>query len=276
MALASSSSNLLLCFPSPVSLLHCKFDMALDVLRAVFWTDPLIVLATILMGSVSVACSFFDPDGSRQHAVSRAWARMLLAISGVKIRARGFENIQPGRNYLFFGNHLSLMDTPVILSQLPEKFLFLVNIRFVKMPFLGTHLRRAGHFTIDSSDTRSSLRTLNEAAKRIKDKNLSVLVFPEGSRSATGELAEFKEGAALIALKSGVPVLPFILRGTREVLPVGGAIVRTGVVDLVLGEPISPEGFTTKDREHFSMLMRSRLLEMQQQLDGALVETAGQ
>jgi 1-acyl-sn-glycerol-3-phosphate acyltransferase len=250
--------------------------MALSVLRALLWTAPLIVLATILMGSISVICSFFDPTGSRQHAISRRWARMLLAISGIKVRARGIEKIQPGRNYLFYGNHLSLMDTPVVLSQLPEKFLFLVNIRFVKMPFLGTHLRRAGHFSIDSSDTRASLRALNDAAKQIKGKNLSVLVFPEGSRSASGKLAEFKEGAALIALKSGVPVLPFILRGTRDVLPVGGAIVRGGIVDFVLGEPISPEGFTTKDREQFSALMRSRLIEMQRQLDGEFVETARQ
>jgi 1-acyl-sn-glycerol-3-phosphate acyltransferase len=197
---------------------------------------------------------------------------MLLVISGVKVRVHGMEHIRPGQNYLFIGNHLSLMDTPVILSHLPNPFLFLVNIRFVKMPFLGTHLRRAGHISIDSNDTRASLRALNEAAKRMRDRNLSMLVFPEGSRSKTGALAEFKEGAAVIAIKAGVPVLPFILRGTREVLPVGSACVRKGNVDLLLGAPISTEGLTLKDREAFNGVMRGRLLEMQQELEGSRLE----
>ena len=239
-----------------------------SVLRALLWTDPLVILATIFMGSVSVACSFFDPNGKRQHAVSRAWAKMLLAIAGVKVRVSGLEHIRPHQNYLFIGNHLSLMDTPVILPNIPKHFLFMVNVRFVKLPFLGTHLRRSGHIGIDSSDTRASLRALNEAAKRIAAGNLSVLVFPEGSRSRDGKLQEFKEGAALIALKAGVPILPFIIRGTREILPVGSVHLRGGVVDFVIGEPIHIEGFTIKDRERLNSTMRARLVEMQQELEG--------
>jgi 1-acyl-sn-glycerol-3-phosphate acyltransferase len=100
-----------------------------------------------------------------------------------------------------------------------------------------------------------------------------MLVFPEGSRSKTGRLAEFKEGAAVIAIKAGVQVLPFILRGTTDILPVGSGHVRKGTVDFVLGAPISTEGLTLKDREQFNTVMRNRLLEMQQELEGSRLET---
>jgi 1-acyl-sn-glycerol-3-phosphate acyltransferase len=250
--------------------------MPLSLLRAVFWTDPMIVLATVVMGSASIICSFFDRDGSRQHAVSRMWARMLLRIAGVEARVTGLEHVKPEQNYLFIGNHLSLMDTPVILSKIPHQFLFLVNVRFVRMPFLGTHLRRGGHIPIDSNDTRASLRALNDAAKRMRERNVSMLVFPEGSRSKDGRIAEFKEGAAVIAIKAGVPVLPFVLRGTREILPVGSAHIRKGVVDLAVGPPISTEGLTLKDRERFTAVMRARLIEMHQEMEGSPVETVRQ
>src|SRR5690606_36512958 len=97
----------------------------LSFLLALFVRDPLIILATIFMGTVSMAVSFFDPDGARQHAIARQWARMLLWLAGVRLRVRGLEHVRAGRPYIFVGNHLSLMDTPVVLGNIPCQFLFL-------------------------------------------------------------------------------------------------------------------------------------------------------
>ncbi|MEZ5354295.1 MAG: lysophospholipid acyltransferase family protein [Bryobacteraceae bacterium] len=227
---------------------------------------PLIFSATIFMGTVSVAVSFFDPTGRRQHAISRRWARMLLSIGGVEVRIRGMENVDLTRNYVFVGNHLSLFDTPVVLGNIPQQFLFLVNAKYVALPFLGTHLRRSGHFPVDNSDTRGSLKILTEAARRIEERGLSVLLFPEGAR-ARGEMQEFKEGAAYIAIKSQAPVIPFALRGTREVLPIGGLCLRGLPVDFVLGEPISTTGMTLKDRERLTALMRARVVDLLESMD---------
>jgi len=227
----------------------------LSFLRSLVITSPLIILATVIMGSISVACSFFDPDARTQHAVSRAWAKMLLAISRVKVTFRCYERLDPKASYVFVGNHLSLMDTPVVLAHIPYQFFFLVNVKYVRLPFLGTHLRRSGHFAVDPEDARSSLRIMAEAAKRLRERNLSVLLFPEGSR-ARDAMREFKEGAAVIAIKAGVPVVPFAIKGTREVLPVGSIHIRGGSVDLLLGEPIPTANLSLKDRGMLNRRMR--------------------
>ena len=220
---------------------------------------PLILLSTIVMGTISVAVSFIDPAGRKQHTISRNWARQLLFIAGITVRIRGLENLDSRGNYVFAGNHLSLFDTPVVLAVIPRQFLFLVNSKYVKLPFLGTHLRRSGHFSVDTSDTRASLKVMTEAARRINEKGLSILLFPEGRRSQNGALQDFKEGAAYIAIKAQAPVIPFALRGTREALPVGSLDLRGVPVDFVIGEPISTEGLTLKDREEFTALLRERI-----------------
>ena len=223
---------------------------------------PLILLSTIVMATISVAVSVFDPAGRWQHAISRNWAKQLLFIAGVTVRIRGLERLDRGANYVFAGNHLSLFDTPVVLANIPRQFLFLVNSKYVKIPFLGTHLRRSGHFSVDPSDMRGSLKIMTEAGRRIVEKNLSILLFPEGRRSADGELGEFKEGAAYIAIKAQVPVIPFAVRGTREALPVGSLDLRGVPVDFVLGKPIPTAGLTLKDREELTALLRDRILEL--------------
>jgi 1-acyl-sn-glycerol-3-phosphate acyltransferase len=241
--------------------------MSLSFLRSLLVTDPLIILATIVMGSLSVLSSFFDAEGRKQHVISRTWARMLLAISGVKVNFAGLENLSPEGHYVFVGNHLSLMDTPVVLGNLPYQFLFLVNVKYVRLPFLGTHLRRGGHFAVDPNDTRAGLKILSEAARHIQSRRLSVLLFPEGARARAG-LQEFKQGAAYIAIKSGAPVVPFAIRGTRDVLPIGSVHIRPGRVEFLIGKPIPTEGLTLKDRATLTDLMRTRVGELLARLEG--------
>jgi 1-acyl-sn-glycerol-3-phosphate acyltransferase len=180
---------------------------------------------------------------------------MLLAIGGVRVRVRGQDNIEHGACYVFAGNHLSLMDTPVVLANVPTRFLFLVNEKYVRIPFLGTHLRRTGHFSVNmEEDVRTSLKAMTEAANVIKARRLSILLFPEGTR-ARGPMGEFKEGAVYIAIKAGVPIIPFAIRGSREVLPVGSIQVRGGEVDLVFGKPIPTCGLALKDRTKLNQLL---------------------
>jgi 1-acyl-sn-glycerol-3-phosphate acyltransferase len=235
--------------------------MSLGLLRAVLITDPLIVVATVVYGAISLAVSFFDDTGRKQIAVARAWARMLLRISGVRVTAFGVDGIDPERGYVVAANHASYMDTPVILSTLPVQFRFMAKEGLFRIPLLGSHLQRAGHISVPRDNPREALKVMGEAGKIIRERNISILIFPEGGRSLTG-LQEFREGAAYIAIKAGVPIIPVALKGTMDVLPMHSVNVRPGRVEMRVGEPIDTTGFTLRDRAALTAILRERIVEL--------------
>lgn len=232
------------------------------LLRALLVTDPLIVLATILYGSASLLVSFFDSSGHRQMIVARAWARLLLRIAGVTVTVEGLDRIDPRASYVFASNHVSYMDTPVVLGLIPVQFRFLAKDGLFRIPFLGTHLKRAGHIPVPRQDARAAVKVMVEAARIIRERGISMLVFPEGGRSANGTLQPFKEGAANIAIKAGVPVVPLALHGTRPVLPMHSAHVRPGHVCLRIADPIPTSHLTPRDREALTSQLRDKIVEL--------------
>ena len=151
------------------------------------FADPAIILATIVFGTVSLIVSFFDNTGVLQIRVARAWARTLLAVSGVRVHVDGLDRIDPSGSYVFIANHLSYMDTPVALAHIPAQFRSLAKRGLFRIPLLGTHLSRAGHIPVPREDPRASVRTLQAAAEAIQRKNISMLIFPEGGRSESGQ-----------------------------------------------------------------------------------------
>jgi len=235
--------------------------MSLAYVRSLLITDPIIILATIVMGSLSLFASLFDSAGRLQHQISRVWSRMLLKVSGVKMRIQGLEKIDPKMAYVFVANHRSLMDTPVVLAHIPVQFRFLAKKGLFLIPILGTHLRRAGHLPVVKDDPRASLKSMSDAAKIVRERRVSVLLFPEGGRSLDG-LRDFKEGAAYIAIKAGVPAVPIAMTGTREVLPMGSMQIMSGIVELRIGDPISTTNLTLKDRTALTQVLHDRVADL--------------
>jgi 1-acyl-sn-glycerol-3-phosphate acyltransferase len=183
----------------------------------------------------------------------------LLWASGVKVKIEGLENIAPNGSYVFVSNHLSYMDTPVVLANIPVQFRFLAKSGLFQIPLLGTHLTRAGHIRVPRDDARAAVKTMTTAAQAIRERGISLLIFPEGGRSHTGELAAFKEGAAYIAIRAGVPLVPVALKGTREILPFGSAQVRTGSVTMRVGEPIPTGQAQLRDRGRVTAELHDRI-----------------
>jgi 1-acyl-sn-glycerol-3-phosphate acyltransferase len=232
---------------------------ALSFLRALLWIDPLIVLSTAIHGSVNLVVALWDSEGTSQLEVARAWARSLLRIAGAKVTVEGLEKVRPGESYIFASNHVSYMDTPVVLSHIPANFRFMAKSELFKVPFIGGHLEKAGHIAVPLDDARASVKVLTAAGKMLRERGLSVLVFPEGGRSESGELEAFKEGAAYLAIKAGAPVVPVAIVGIRDVLPMHSMHVRPGKVTLRIGDPIETASLKVKDRDSLTREIHSRI-----------------
>jgi 1-acyl-sn-glycerol-3-phosphate acyltransferase len=230
-------------------------------IRALLVTDPLIVLVTALLGTASMVTSIWDRKGRAQHAMARVWARSLLAVSGIHVHVEGLENLDPRQSYVLVSNHQSLIDTPAALAYIPLQFRFFAKRGLFKIPFVGWHLRRAGHFQVVREDPRGSIRSMVEAARVLSQEGYSALVFPEGGRAPQGMRA-FKEGAAYLAIKANIPVVPIGLSGSRQALPMGSINIRPGKLHIRVGQPIPTSGLTLRDRGELTLRLRARVAEL--------------
>jgi 1-acyl-sn-glycerol-3-phosphate acyltransferase len=225
------------------------------------FTAPAIILATIVMGTLSLAVSLFGSKENLQHEFARIWSRIILRSGFVQVKCEGVEKLDPQKSYVLVCNHASYMDTPVILASIPLQFRFFAKQGLFHVPLMGTHLKRAGHFAVVFDNPRASLRSMAAGARAIMEKKVSVLLFPEGGRSENG-LTDFKEGAAYIAIKAGVPIVPMGLIGTREVLPMHTLGVRPGTVTLRVGDPIETAHLSLRDRTPLTAELYRRIAEL--------------
>jgi len=215
-------------------------------LRSVLWMCPLIGLSVFVMGSVSLVASLFDATGGLQHRVAVRWARMVLAICMVKVNVKGEENLDPRQSYVFCSNHFSLIDTPVMFGSMPREFRILARHNLWRIPFLGWHLNRAGHIPVHRENPRAAARNVTQAAGKL-EAGLSILLFPEGGRTRQPTMRRFKPGAAHIAIRAGVPIVPMALLGTRKILPPSSAHLHPGEAELRVGRPIPTTGLANRD-----------------------------
>ncbi|MCC6367201.1 MAG: 1-acyl-sn-glycerol-3-phosphate acyltransferase [Bryobacterales bacterium] len=230
----------------------------LSWLMTLFFTGPLVLLLTTFYGTLDLIASFFDSSGDWQHSIAQMWSRSLLLVGGVKVRLSGIENIHPNGSYVFAANHLSFSDTPVVLANIPCQFRFMAKHSLFNVPFIGFHLRRGGHIPVPREDTRAAVRAVLDAGRIIRERSISVLQFPEGGRSG-GELRPFKEGAAMIAIAAGVPIVPVAIEGTREIMPLGSLRMVPGDVRIRIGKPIPTEGLTSKERKALTLQVREQV-----------------
>ena len=197
---------------------------------------------TIVMATLSLALWPFDRTGELQHWCARWWCRLVAWTIFARIHVHGVEHLERGRPYVYMANHASLIDTPALFAYLPYQFRIMAKRSLFNVPFMGWHLRTAGHFPIDHGNPRkiaTSLRRVIDGVRRGR----SLAVFPEGQRTPDGRLQPFEPGAFKIALKAGVPVVPVSIRGTFAMLPRTSLAPRPGRVDVIISEPIETTAY---------------------------------
>ncbi len=217
-----------------------------------------IALATLAFGLPAIFAAFVPPRGDWFLLFARGWSRTILALAGVRVRVLHPERLRSGRSVVLVANHESFADILVLLAHVPLQVRFLAKRGVFRVPVLGWSIRAAGFIPVDRGDRARSTATFDAALARLQG-GRSLVIFPEETRTRTGGLSPFKKGAALLALRSGLPLLPVGLAGTMRVLPRTTLVPTAGPVVVCAGEPIPVEGLGAKDRAEVTALARAAI-----------------
>jgi 1-acyl-sn-glycerol-3-phosphate acyltransferase len=181
---------------------------------------------------------------------ARRWAGILLRVTGTRVVLEGADAIDPSRPQLLVANHVSWFDVLALTAALPGPFRFVAKKELARIPVFGPAWQAAGHIAIDRRDRASAMESLEVARRRLEEQRPTVIFFPEGTRSPTGALREFKKGAFVLAIQTGVEVVPAAILGSREVMAKGSFRIRTGrTIRIRMGNPIPVAGLTIEDRD---------------------------
>jgi 1-acyl-sn-glycerol-3-phosphate acyltransferase len=243
---------------------HARVWYYLSYLRSLLFTNLLIYFYTAVCGAVSLMGSLFDVRGRWQHGCARVWSWLILKTSGIHVRVEGLENIETRETLIFVANHQSAMDIPILFLSLPVQFRFVAKRSLFLVPFLGWHLYRSGHIPVDRGKPHEALKSLDQAARKIRE-GRPVVLFPEGRRSRDGQVGAFKGGTFYLAIRAGVPIVPITLNGTRAVLKPDTYHVRPGQTELIIHSPIATQGLGPKDVDTLSRQVREQILSRFQQ-----------
>jgi 1-acyl-sn-glycerol-3-phosphate acyltransferase len=218
-----------------------------DPSTPVLWMRTVVVLAwvaaaTLVMGLLVIVLALSPATAAGTQRVAQAWGRSILAVSGVRVRIAGGERIHPAAAFICMANHQSNFDIPVLLGHLPLPFRWLAKAELFKIPIFGRAMRGAGYIAIDRTDRPAAIASLRRAAAAVRG-GVSVVIFPEGTRSPDGELKPFKKGGFVMAIEAGVPILPVALRGTYDIMPKHRLLIRPAEVTLAIGAPIATSGY---------------------------------
>lgn len=208
----------------------------------------LIILITIPTGILVLSLAPFDRDGKLACQFTRLWTWAILKIGGIRLRIEGLDLLDPKRAYVFVANHGSNIDMPVLVQSLPGfQLRWVAKKELLRVPLFGLAVRASRHIIVDRADRSTAMASLRRAREVIK-KGISVVFFPEGTRSTSEKLLPFKRGGFVLAVKTGTPIVPVTIKGSRSVLPRGDWRIRGGEIRVIVSQPIAV------DQPHSGML----------------------
>ncbi|MBL4681111.1 MAG: 1-acyl-sn-glycerol-3-phosphate acyltransferase [Pseudomonadales bacterium] len=202
---------------------------------------PFLALTTVLLTIPIVILSFLGAGNFSSRVIAKAWARINTAAAMIKVEVVGKERINPDQSYIIVANHQSLTDIYALYGFLDSDVKWVMKKELRAIPVFGHAAAAMGHIIIDRSDTKSAVQTINDAREKIHG-GMSVIFFPEGTRSNPGELRKFKKGAFRFAVELGLPILPVALHGTANILPSNTIDLMPGKIKLEYCDPIPTAG----------------------------------
>lgn len=229
-----------------------KVTSAVRMLFVALWTGSWLVVALLV--------HWLTRGHSVPLALARkAWAPGALWLVGASLEVSGAEHLDSSQSYLFVANHSSQVDIPVVFAALDVPLRFLAKEELRRVPMVGTFIRAMGMVFVDRDRSESARVSIDQLARALEG-GMSLMAFPEGTRSSDGAIQPFKTGAFVAAIKAGVPVVPVLIQGAAEVLPANSLVFHPGPVHVVVGEPVSCEGLNLDDRRRYADRVHSDLL----------------
>lgn len=219
-----------------------------------------VIFNTLLACLVIIAIAPLDRNGNAAHYVGKIWSLFNLFLSGTRVAVRGKEKIDKKRNYIVMSNHQSLFDVLALIGKMPLQIRWIIKSEIKKIPVFGYTLKRMGHIYVDRKNREAAAVSLENAAEKIRE-GTSVTIFPEGTRSEDGKLLKFRLGGGKIAIKSGVPILPVTINGSRFALPKNTLALMPGKIEIVVGDIIDPGRYDENSKDDLMEKVKSIISE---------------
>jgi 1-acyl-sn-glycerol-3-phosphate acyltransferase len=209
----------------------------------------LVGINTVICALLAIIVGIFSPYSRLNTTITRIWARFILLVMGTRLSIDGLENIQKDKSYVVVSNHQSQIDIPILIVAVRTNLRIIAKKELFKIPFLGWGMKAVGMLEIDRSNHKQSIETLKRAENIVKQHHLSVLVFPEGTRSADGKIHPFKKGPFILAINTRLPILPVSVSGTGRITPKNKLQINPGRVKVTIHPPISVENLDLTARD---------------------------
>jgi len=231
----------------------------LSRLRSYLFIDPLIWLYTLVLGTIVLIVGLlFDPTGRRQHRIAAAWSWLICKTIFSPVTVTGLDKIDTSKPRVYAVNHASALDIPVLYVYLPFQFRIAFKKELLSYPGVGWYLKQSGQICLDQQNPARSVGSIRTALKGLKA-GMPLVIFPEGGRTPDGEIKAFLPGAFFLAIKAQVDIVPVVLIGTFELLPMNTYHIKCRPLEMRVGEPIPTAGLTTRDLEGLSNRVKAAM-----------------
>lgn len=209
----------------------------------------LYILIAILSIPVLILCAIFRWLGPVVF-IGRTGVRLGTLVLGIRLEITGLDNVDPAKTYIFMPNHLSMIDGPLMFIIIPQFMCVILKKEIFKVPILAQAMKLAGFIPVDRKGQRGGQKAIEKAVLVIKEKNLSFLIFPEGTRSLDGNLQRFRRGGFYLALHSQTPIVPITIRGSYELMPKGSFFAKKGNMSVHVHPPVAVSGYDEDSMSH--------------------------
>ncbi len=210
------------------------------------------VYTVVLSLAGYIAYPFFRKSGVFDF-LTRLWTMLLLTTCRIKVSVEGLDNLEEGKSYVFVANHQSHFDIPACFKVIPRKLRMLAKKELFRIPVFGWSMAMIGHIVIDRENRERAVKSVDEAADRLRTEDICPVIFPEGTRSSDGKIQKFKKGAFVLAIKAEREIVPVTILGSRDVLPKKTWVISPGHIHVILDKPVVTKGMDYKKRDELAV-----------------------